>query len=184
MDVPGGKCPDHWINDYHEADGGRDARGIRPRAGVDILTKEMSGLLCRGGNMTARDDVRNAGLKLDLAKSARDVEMDDFDKLRVNERVPCEHHVHTGGKVIGFRLVDVNKGDIAEPNYRSRLVGREFNMGRDDALYAATLPLEALWLVISHAATHPENGPERIVMAYDVRRADAYVKIQRDAYIE
>ena len=80
--------------------------------------------------------------------------------------------------------MDVNKGGIAKPNFRSRLVGREFDVGRDDALYAATPPLEALRLVISHAATHPENGSERMVMANDVRRACSYAKITQNVYFE
>ena len=83
-----------------------------------------------------------------------------------------------------MRWVDVNKGDQDDPEYRSRLVGREFNVGRDDALYAATPPLEALRIIISHAATNPEKGPERVIMINDVRRAYFYAKINRDVYIE
>ena len=58
-------------------------------------------------------------------------------------------------KVIGVRWVDVNKVDTADLEYRPRLVGRELSVGRDDALYAATPPLEAVGLIISHAATIP-----------------------------
>ena len=78
----------------------------------------------------------------------------------------------------------MKKGDATDTNYRSRLVGREFNVGRDDALYAATPPLEALRVVISHAATHSRGGARRSVMVNDVRRAYFYAKIQRDVYIE
>ena len=70
--------------------------------------------------------------------------MEYFNNMGVYERVPKSHQVQTGGIIIGTRWVDVNKGDAADPNYRSRLVGREFNVGRDDALYGATPPLEAL----------------------------------------
>ena len=83
--------------------------------------------------------------------------MDYFKKLGVYERFPRSHQVHTGGKIIGVRWVDVNKGDATDTNYRSRLVGREFNIGRDDFPYAATLPVEALRVVISHAATHSQG---------------------------
>ena len=83
-----------------------------------------------------------------------------------------------------MRWVDVNKGDATDTYYRSRLVGREFNIGRDDALYAATPPLEALRLVISHAATHQSSGVRRMVMINDVRRAYFYAKIQRGVYVE
>ena len=59
------------------------------------------------------------------------------------------------GKIISVRWVDVNKGDALDTNYRSRLVGREFNIERDDALCASTPPLEALRLIVSYAATQP-----------------------------
>ena len=88
------------------------------------------------------------------------------------------------GKIIGVRWVDVNKGDSQDPEYRSRLVGREFNVGKDDALYAATPPLEALRLIISHAATYSDGGPQRVIMINDVRRAYVYANITRGVYIE
>ena len=78
--------------------------------------------------------------------------------------------------------VDVNKEDATDVNYRSRLVGHEFNVGRDDALYASNSPLEALRLIVSYAATRPMTGERRMMMINDVRRA--YAKTQRDVYIE
>ena len=181
---PTGDYPAHWVDDWHEPDGGQDDRGTRPQHGVTLLQAEMSGLTYRGGYEAAWDDVSNAELVPALVKAARAVEMEYFERLGVYERVPRSHQVTTGGKVIGVRWVDVNKGDATDTNYRSRLVGREFNVGRDDALYAATPPLEALRLVISHAATYPDHGPRRMVMVNDVRRAYFYAKIKRDVYIE
>ena len=81
-------------------------------------------------------------------------------------------------------MVDVNKGDASDTIYRSSCVGREFNVGRDDPLYAATPALEALRLVISHAATYPECGHTRMVILNDVRRAYSYAKTKREVYIE
>ena len=60
--------------------------------------------------------------------------MEYFHKLGVYEKVIRDHQVSTGGRIFGVRWVDVNKGDALDTNYRSRLVGREFNVGRDDAL--------------------------------------------------
>ena len=51
-------------------------------------------------------------------------------------------------------------------------------------LYAATPPLEALRIIISHAATFPDEGPERVIMINDVRRAYLYAKMTRDVFIE
>ena len=80
--------------------------------------------------------------------------------------------------------VDVNKSDTVEPDYRSRSLGREFAVGRDNALYATTPPLEALGLIISHAATIPEEYPKCTLMINDVCRAFFCEKINRDVYIE
>ena len=85
---------------------------------------------------------------------------------------------------MGVGWVDVNNGDAPDTNYRSRLVGREFNIGRDDALYASTPPPEALRLIVSYAATQPLDGQRRMLMMNDVRRAYFCAKIHRDVYIE
>ena len=97
----------------------------------------MSALTCKGGYEVAYDDVSNAELNPSLVKTARALEMEYFKKLGVYEVVPREHLHSIGGTIIGVRWVDVNKGDSTDTNYRSCLVGREFNIGRDEALYAA-----------------------------------------------
>ena len=78
-----------------------------------------------------------------------------------------------GWKVIQTRWIDVNKGDNENPNYRSRLVAKEFNTGAIDGLFAATPPLEALRLLISQAATVAPtgSGERRVIMINDVARA-------------
>ena len=45
---------------------------------------------------------------------------------------------------ITVRRVDINKGGLTNPLYRSRLVAREINTYTDDELYAATPPTEML----------------------------------------
>ena len=98
--------------------------------------------------------------------------MEYFEKLKAYDRVPRADIKRTGGKFIGTRWVDINKGGAANRNDRSRLFGREFNVGKDDSLYASTPPLEALRVVVSHAATEAEpQQARRDVMVYDVRRA-------------
>ena len=76
----------------------------------------------------------NENLVPELVHAARALEMEYFHKLGVYEKVSREHHASTGEKIIGIRWVDVDKGDALDVNYRFRLVGREFNIGRDDAL--------------------------------------------------
>ena len=48
-----------------------------------------------------------------------------------------------GWKVLKARWIDVNKGDDQNPLLRSRYVGKEFNDGPMDGLFAGTPPLEA-----------------------------------------
>ena len=64
------------------------------------------------------------------------------------------------------------------------MVGREFNVERDDSLYAATPPLESLRVILSWAATiRRDGGPRREIMINDVRRAYFYAKTKRDVYV-
>ena len=111
--------------------------------------------------------------------------MDFFQKLGVYKRVPRSRIKETEGKLISTKWLDTNKGDRENPNYRSRLVGREYNEGRDDTLYASTPPLEALRYIVSHAATiDPKRRNERReLMINDVRRAYFYAKQKRNVFI-
>ena len=84
---------------------------------------------------------------------------------------------------MGVRWVDVDKGDATATDYRSRLVGQEFATYKDDSLYAATPPLEALRMIISHVATGTGSSTRQI-MINDVRRAYFYAQATRDLYIE
>ena len=70
--------------------------------------------------------------------------MSFFKKLGVYRRVPKDMIRTVGGKRISVKWLDTNKGDRDNPNYRSRLVGREYNDSKDDMLYASTPPLAAL----------------------------------------
>ena len=53
-----------------------------------------------------------------------------------------------GWKVIQTRWIDVNKGDVDNPVYRSRLVGKKVNTESMDGMFAGTPPLEALRCLI------------------------------------
>ena len=178
INKPMGNWPADWVDTVHEEDGGDDSLGVRPQSGVEVLKDCMFGLICKNSIWQAWDDVSNAVLNPDDVKAARALEMQYFEKLRVYDRVDRSEIAKTGGKLIGTRWVDVNKGDGTNIDYRSRLVGR------DDALYAATPPLEALRLIISNAATTPGGDQVREVMVNDVRRAYFYAKIDRDVFVE
>ena len=185
---PIGGWPEHWLDKFHESDGGRDMFGEKPQDGQTIWRDEIMGLMVRDGQTSAWDDVSEKYLDPDLVAKARQVELEYFRKLKVYTHVPRSHMKETGGKIIGVRWVDVNKGDDTERNYRSRLVGKEFKTNVDDTLYAPTPPLEALRYILSDAATlrlpGGSNEECRQVMVNDVARAYFYATCTRDVYIE
>ena len=181
-DACAGNLPEHWVDCVHEEDGGSDDRGVRPQHGITILNEELDALTFKNGIAVAKDDVSGNDLVPALVRTARDEEIAYFAKREVYKIVPRSHQRATGGKIIGTRWVDVNKGVAEVPDCRSRLVGREFNIGKDDNLYAATPPLEALRWVLSVAGTWARGRfrERRSVMINDVRRAYFYAHIQRD----
>ena len=138
---PIGKWPSDWVDAVHDEDGGEDLLGVRPQTGVHILKEAMYGLVCKNSIWQAWDDVSNAELNPEDVRKASELEMQYFEKLRVYDRVDRSELERMGGKLISARWVDVSKGDSVTIDYRSRMVGRKFNIGRDYAHYAATPPL-------------------------------------------
>ena len=118
-----------------------------------------------------------------LVRKGRATEIDFFNGMKVYDRVPRSEQAQTGGKMIGTKWIDVNKGDLDRPNIRCRLVGKEFRTTPDDALYASTPPLEALRLIVSRAATTDSKGAPREMMINDVSRAYFYAEATRIMYI-
>ena len=71
---PIGEYPEHWVDEWHELDGGDDRFGARPQNGVTLLQAETSGLSYRNGNETVWDDVSNGNLVPKLVHEARAVD--------------------------------------------------------------------------------------------------------------
>ena len=129
----------------------------------------------------ARDDVSGAPLKPELVIKARQEEMEYFRKMGVYCKVSIEEcRSKTGKGPIGVRWIDINKGDEHHPNYRSRLVAKEFKTDINPELYAATPPSECLRLMISILAS--QEGAE--MMYADVSRAYFYAKAVRPVYVK
>ena len=142
------------------------------------MKRQMSALYEKSGMPEAWDDVNNVFLEPDKVIAARGEEMSFFDKLGVYRRVPRAMIKQVGGKIVTVKWLDTNKSDRDAPNYRSRLVAREYNDSKDDTLYASTPPLEALRMIVSHASTIDPTRPQdrREIMVNDVRRAYLYAK--------
>ena len=108
----------------HEFDGhGLDATPEN-REGEILLQDELLSLYIRNAVEESIDDISGAYLDPELVKAGRDVEMGFFKNMRVYDRVPRAEQKQTGGKIIGTKRIDVNKGDSDNPKIRSRLVGK------------------------------------------------------------
>ena len=91
-----------------------------------------------------------------------------------------------GWKIVKTRWIDINKGDDENPVYRSRLVGKEFNDGNMDGIFAGTPPLEALRYIVHEAATVDERKGKhnKVIMINDVARAFFEAKATRAICVE
>ena len=86
--------------------------------------------------------------------------MEHFRNMGVYSKVPMEDARRLGAKVITTKWVDTNKGSEAEPNYRSRFVGRELNLSDRPDLFAATPHLKALGISSADVPLlNTGNGP-------------------------
>ena len=128
------------------------------------------------------DDIHGGVLDKKLATAARQLEIDFFRKMGVYTKVKREPWM----KVISTKWIDTNKGDIDEPNYRARLVGREIATHKRDDLFAATPPLESLRYIVSRCASnqyHADATKKFSIMSNDIKRAYFYAPSTRPVYI-
>lgn len=136
---------------------------------------------CEG--LEAYDDVTGQQLDPKLMMAARRDEIQYFRDMGVYEKVNVQECWNETGKApIAVRWVDINKGDTANPNYRSRLVAKEFNTGPCPELYAATPPSECLRILLSKAASGRGGGIG--LMYADVSRAYFYARAVRPVYVK
>ena len=75
----------------------------------------------------AWDDVSGEELDPAEVRQARAIEMAYVNSRGVWRKVPRTLAARNGWKIIPTRWIDINKGDHISPNYRSRLVAKEFN---------------------------------------------------------
>ena len=122
------------------------------------------------------DDISGSMLGTEAVLKARQLEMQFFRRLKVYTKVKRQPWM----KVISTKWIDTNKGDQVNPNLRSRLVGRELNLSKQDGLFAGTPPLESLRYIMSMCASRPGNR----VMAIDIKRAYFYARATRPIYME
>ena len=71
----------------------------------------------------AWDDLTGMRLKADKVIEARDKEMKYVKDMKVWTKIPRRSAQARGWKIIKTRWIDINKGDDANPIYRSRVMG-------------------------------------------------------------
>ena len=129
----------------------------------------------------AYDDVSDDPLIPSLVQAARKEELQYFKEMKVYEYAPLAECLKvTGKQPIGTRWIDTNKGDSSRPNYRSRLVAKEYKIKDQPELYAATPPTECMRLLISKAAEKKSNK----MIYIDISRAYFYAKSVRPTYVK
>ena len=80
--------------------------------------------------------------------------------------------------------MDANRGDIERPVVRSRYVAKEFANVQSGDFSAATPPLEALRMLLSHAASGRTCGTGgRKVLVMDARKAHLHALAERNVYV-
>ena len=118
--------------------------------GFDLYRQEAERM---AEEMDAVDDVSGEPLNAKMVMEARRTEMQLFRRMGVYTKVSRQECVRLGLKPIAVRWVDVNKGDSQTPDYRSRLVAKEYRRNSEPDMFAATPPLEALKLLLSILAS-------------------------------
>ena len=133
----------------------------------------------------AWDDLTGEELPAHEVRKARLKEVGYIEDKKVWRRMPRAEAIRRGIKIVDVRWIDINKGDLRNPLYRSRLVAKEFNDSKDDSLYAGTPPLEALRLLVSEAATVIEGlENDNVIMINDVARAFFEAPAHREICVE
>ena len=174
---------------YDLEDGAYDeAMKVDARMMQDHVKDEEEELQEHVGELVAVwDELTGEQLPAHLVHGAREEECTFMENWGVWEEVPtAECWRRAGRRPTGRRWVDVNKGDSEKPDVhvRCRLVAQEVNTYKD-ALYAATPPLEALRLLLSHVATGRKGKVGgRKVMVLDAKKARLHAFAEREVYIE
>ena len=142
-----------------------------------------------------------SGKELDAIKvrKARREEIEFFRKHQVDYKVTKKQcWLRTGKGPVRVKWVDVNKGDEANPEYRSRLVAMEFKRNNDGSSagqwFSGTPPLEALrflcskWASTEGGKTHmgmaAKEKDDMCLLIVDVKKAHLRAPATREVYVE
>ena len=178
------------ISSFHNC---RDAAGTRANCNMHKMKRdiaEVNQIIHDAGERHCWDDVKGGWLPLAEVEKARRLEMQYIHDMKLYKKVSKAEAVKKNKVIIPVKWVDTNKGTDQAPVYRSRLVAKEIKRYKDkdvdDELFAAMPPLEAIRMVISHAASIKEGSSHhtRSLMTADVSRAYFNAPARRPIYVE
>ena len=99
---------------------------------------------------TFADEVSGKALSREGVFSARAEEIEFASRYNVWDLAPVEEaYAACPSGPIKTRGIDLNKGDVEHPVYRSRLVVQEIRNSSVEAIFAATPPLESVRMLLS-----------------------------------
>ena len=132
------------------------------------------------------DEISGALLDPKLVMEARAKEIEFVKEFEVYKKVPAEDAV--GKTKVSLKWCDVNKGDNAAPEYRSRLVARELKVWNPlmTGTFAATPPTESLRFMLSRFTTRQQKGVESNLkmLVLNISRAHFHPPAKRELYID
>ena len=138
-----------------------------------------------------RDVLTGQLLDPELVRLGREAEMSFLQQWQVYSYADWDEAKRVTGKPpISTKWVHTNKGDDLSPNVSCRWVAREF---RDDSdvIFAATVPYEAIRLLLSAAAAKedrmPKSGRRRLqILMVDIKRAYFNARVDKGSpvYVE
>ena len=100
------------------------------------------------------DDISGTALEAQDVWNDRAEEMGEVHKHNVYNKVPlAKCWEMTGKRPTGVRWLDVNKGDLKNPEIRCRVVAQEIQRDKREDSFAATLPVEAMKVLFAASVT-------------------------------
>ena len=135
------------------------------------------------------DNISGEELPPDLVTKARQEEISWVRSINLYDKVPRAEAESRGIRPLPIRWVDVNKGDRANYNVRSRLVGKELKAKTKHALLAHELfsampPWEMVKSLLSLLVSDGVSSESLVLGVFDISRAHFMAPATRELYVE
>lgn len=135
------------------------------------------------------DNISGEELPKELVQKARQEEVEWIRSIQLYDKVPRAEALQKNITPLKIRWVDVNKGDRASYNVRSRLVGKELKAKTKGSLLAHELfsampPWEMVKSLLSLLVTDGFSSESQVLGVFDISRAHFMAPASRELYVE